>query len=126
MTNPNVAPSVTWPSPLEYALTVYAITNVTNDSQAVVTCPDYEFSSDDIGATSVTFKQIVGMLPLNGVTALIVGVPSSTTFVVNVNTTSYPVYRNGGVICIDTGQPVISRQGFQIFNTPFENIGQTL
>lgn len=114
--------SVTYPSPNEWLETVYSISGVTNDSQATVTCSTYEFSSEDEGITSVTFKQITGMLPLNGITARITSVVSSTQFKVDINTTNFPAYASGGVICIDTGEPPTQTQGAQTFNTPWQNI----
>lgn len=120
MNNP---PSVTYPSPNEWPVTVYNITGITKASQATVACSEYSFNaSEDPFVTSVTFKQVEGMIPINGITALIVAVPDSTHFVVNVNTTQFPAYSGGGVICIDTGQPPTETQGAQTFNTPFQNI----
>lgn len=116
-------PSVTYPSPNEWPETVYAITGISQASEAIVTCSAYSFSSvDDPFVTKVTFKQVAGMLPINGITALITQVIDSSHFKVNVNTTQFPPYTSGGVICIDTGQPPVQQQGFQYFNTPFQNI----
>jgi len=115
-------PSVTYPSPNEWLQTVYPITGITNASQATITCPTYSFTVKDQYVTQVTVKQVQGMLPINGVTCLIVDVLNSTQFVVDVNSTQFPAYRGGGVICIDTGQPVTQTQGQQTFNTPFQNI----
>lgn len=117
-----VPPSVTYPSPDEWLTTVYPITGVTKGSTTTIACSAYPFTSSDIDVTQVTFKQIVGMLPLNGITALIIDVPDSSHFVVNVNSTNFPAYQSGGVICIDTGQPPVEQQGAQYFNTPFHNI----
>lgn len=114
-------PSVTYPSPNEFLETVYPITAITNDNSATITCSSYPFSSSDPGLTSVTFKQVSGMLPINGQTTLIQTV-SGNNFTVNINTTNYPAYVSGGVICIDTGQPPTQTQGFQTFNTPWQNI----
>lgn len=125
MSSNAVPPSVTPPSPNEWNETVYAITGITNDSVATITCSAYPFTSSDEGVTSLTFKQVVGMLPINGVTARIQEVLSSTQFTVNVNTTGFPIYRSGGVICIDTGKPVLQQSGFQYFNTPFQNVATT-
>lgn len=122
MSSNAVPPSVTPPSPDEWPQTVKTITNVTNDSVATVTCPTHGFTSADEGQTSVMFKQVVGMLPINGVPGLIQQVVDVDTFTVNINTTNFPIYRSGGVICILTGQPVTETQGFQTFNTPFQNI----
>ena len=116
-------PSVTYPSPNEWLETVFELTGITNDSQAVVTCPFYSFTSADKYITQVTFKQVPGMIPINGRTGLIVDVIDSETFVVNINTTQFPPYlTTGGVICIDTGQPPTQTVGSQTFNTPFQNI----
>jgi hypothetical protein len=115
-------PSVTYPSPNEWLETVYPITGITNDSVATVTCAAYPFTTQDIGITSVTFKQVKGMTPINGITALIESVPSSTQFTVNVNTTNFPTYTSGGVICIDTGEPPVQTVGTQTFNTPWQNV----
>ena len=114
-------PSVTYPSPNEYLETVYAITQITQDSRATVTCSAYPFSSSDEGITQVTFKQVLGMLPINGITAQIQTV-SGNNFTVNVDTTNFPDYVSGGVICIDTGQPPTETVGSQTFNTPWQNI----
>ena len=114
-------PSVTYPSPNEFLETVYAITGITNGFTAVVTCSAYQFLTSDIGVTSVTFKQIVGMLPMNGITTLITAIDTNT-FTVNINTINFPNYVSGGVICIDTGQPPTQTVGAQTFNTPWQNI----
>lgn len=115
-------PSVTYPSPYEWLETVYPIIGITNATQAVVTCSAYAFGSKDPYVTQVTFKQVQGMLPINGITCLIVAVLSSTQFVIALNTSGFPAYTSGGVICIDTGQPVTETVGAQTFNTPFQNI----
>ena len=117
-----VPPSVTPPSPYEYLETVFPITGITNDSRATITCAAYPFTQQDVNVTSITFKQIQGMIQMNGITALIIAVLSDTQFVVNVNTTNFYTYVSGGVICIDTGQPPVEQQGFQYFNTPWQNI----
>lgn len=116
-------PSVTYPSPNEFLETVYAITGITQDSVATVTCTAYPFTTLDEGITWVTFKQVTGMIPINGTTALIQSVDTDNdTFTVNVNTTNFPAYVSGGVICIDSGQPPTQTSGAQTFNTPWQNI----
>jgi hypothetical protein len=115
-------PSVTYPSPNEWLQTVYPITGITNASLATVTCAAYSFGASDPGITQITFKQVQGMIPINGITCLITNVIDSSHFTVNINTSNFPAYSGGGVICIDTGQPPIETQGQQTFNTPFQNI----
>lgn len=118
----NIPPSVTYPSPNEFLETVFPITGITKDSQATVTCSAYPFTVSDQNITQVTFKQVGGMLPINGITSLITNVLSSTQFQIAVNTTNFPAYTSGGVICIDSGQPPVEQQGAQYFNTPWQNI----
>lgn len=122
MTSNAVPPSVTPPSPYEWPETVFAITGITNASEALVTCSTHSFDSTDEGVTTVIFKQILGMLPINGLPGLIQKVLSSTEFTVNIVTTFMPAYQSGGVICIVTGQPPLQQAGFQYFNRPFQNI----
>ena len=117
----NIPPSVTYPSPNEYLQTVFPITGITNSSQAIITC-SYAFGPTDPFITQVTFKQVQGMLPINGITALITNVISPTQFTVSIDTTNFPPYVSGGVICIDTGQPPVETVGSQTFNTPWQNI----
>ena len=119
MVNP---PSVTYPSPDEWLDTVYPITSITKASQAIITCSAYPFDSEDLHVTTVTFKQVQGMLPINGLSGLIIEVIDASHFKVNINTTNFPSYVSGGVICIDTGQPPIETVGSQTMNTPFKNI----
>lgn len=123
MTSNAVPPSVTPPSPNEWPNTLRTITGISRDSVASVTCPSHGFTSADVGQTFVMFLQVVGMLPINGVSGIIQQVVNSNAFTVNINTTNFPIYRSGGVISILTGQPPVETVGFQTFNTPFQNIG---
>jgi len=122
MTNPNVPPSVTPPSPNEWPETVQSITGINRDSVARVTCTMHGFTVADQGITSVMFKQVAGMLQINGLPGLIQQVIDVNNFTVNINTTGFPIYRGGGVIITLTGEPPAQVVGFQIFNTPFQNI----
>lgn len=121
-----VPPSVTPPSPFEWPETIKTITNVTNASQAQVTCPTHGFTSQDVGQTFVMFLQVKGMLPINGVPGIIQSIVDVNNFTVNINTTSFPIYRSGGVISVLSGQPPVETVGFQTFNTPFQNIATTI
>lgn len=125
MSSNAVPPSVTPPSPFEWPETIKTITHVTNDSQAQVTCPTHGFTSADVGQTSVMFLQVQGMLPINGMPGVIQQIVDADNFIVNINTTFFPIYRSAGVISILTGQPPVETVGFQTFNTPFQNIATT-
>jgi len=127
MTSNAVPPSVTSPSPLEWPQDlVKTVTNITRDSVAKVTCPTHGFTSLDQGMTFICFKQVQGMYQINGLDCLIQTVIDTNNFTVNIDTTNYFDYRGGGVIIVDSGQPPIEQSGFQVFNTPFQNIANTL
>jgi len=121
MSNP-IPPSVTPPSPNEWPQTIKSISGVTRNNIAEVTCTTHGFTSEDEGVTFVLFKQVQGMLPINGLSALIQKVIDVDHFTVNIDSTNFPNYTSGGVISILTGQPPSEQQGFQIFNRPFQNI----
>jgi hypothetical protein len=124
MTSNAVPPAVTPPSPDEWPQDlIKTITGITRDSQAVVTIVDHGFDSTDEGVTFGTFKQVAGMIQINGLTALIQSVVDSDHFSVNINSTNFYDYLSGGVFIVDTGLPPTQRQGFQYFNRPFQNIG---
>jgi hypothetical protein len=127
MTSNAVPPSVTPPSPLEWPQDlVKVITNITRDSKAKVTSAGHGFTSLDEGVTFVCFKQVQGMLQINGLDCLIVQVIDSANFTVSINSTNFYDYRSGGVIIVDSSLPPVQQQGFQIFNTPFQNVATTL
>jgi len=118
-----VPPSVTPPSPYEWPQDlVKIISNITRDSLAKVTVVDHGFDSSSNGVTFVTFKQVKGMLQINGMDALIQEVLDEDNFTVNINSTNFFNYQSAGVIIVLTGLPPLQRAGFQYFNRPFQNI----
>ena len=122
-----VPPSVTPPSPFEWLQNlVQSITNITKDSRATVTVPNHGFTTTDQGQTFLGFKQVQGMIQINGLNALIQTVLDVNNFTVNIDSTNFHSYVSGGVCITDSGSPPVSKQGFQVFNTPFQNIAQTL
>jgi hypothetical protein len=120
-----VAPSVTPPSPYEWPQTIKSISGITNAREATIHCTSHGFTTEDQSITTVLFKQVQGMLPINGLPGVIQTVIDADYFTVNINTTQFPIYRGSGVISIVTGQPPIEQQGAQYFNTPFQNIANT-
>ncbi len=118
-----VPPSVTPPSPFEFPETVLPITGITNNSPyATVTSPMHGLTADCAGTTFVFFKQVEGMIQINGLNALIQTIPDVNTFTVGLNTTNFFTYTGGGVFILDTSVPAVEQQGFQVFNSPFQNI----
>lgn len=127
MTSNAVPPSVTPPSPNEWPQnTVIAITGITNDSQALVTAPAHGMTSANNGNTFVGFKQVQGMIQINGTNALITTIIDANNFRVSLNTTNFYVYASNGVVIVDTSIDPIQQQGSQTFNRPFQNIANTL
>lgn len=127
MTSNAVPLSVTPPSPNEWPQgLVKTVTNITRDSQATVTVPSHGFTYLDNEVTFICFKQVQGMLQINGLDCLIQQVIDIDNFTVNINSTNFYDYRGAGVIIVDSGQPTFEQSGFQVFNTPFQNIANTL
>lgn len=127
MTSNAVPPSVTPPSPNEWPQDlIKTITGITRDSKARVTITGHGFTALDEGVTFVGFKQVNGMIQINGLNALIVSVLDSNNFTVSINSTNFYAYSSAGVLIVDSSLPPIEQQGFQVFNTPFQNVAQTL
>lgn len=127
MTSNAVPPSVTPPSPDEWQQDlVKTVTGISRDSQARITCVDHGFTSLDQGQTFICFKQVQGMLQINGLDCLIQQVIDDDHFTVNINTTNFRDYMSGGVLIVDSGSPPVQTSGFQTYNTPFQNIANTL
>lgn len=122
-----VAPSVTPPSPDEWPQDqVKPITFITRDSVATVTCPGHGFGLMDEGQTFICFKQVKGMTQINGLDAIVQQVIDINSFTVNVNSTGFYDYLSDGVVIVDSGIPAVQQQGFQYFNTPFQNVANQI
>lgn len=123
MSSNAVPPSVTPPSPNEWPQDlIKPITGITKNSVAQVTSVGHGFTSEDAGQTFIMFKQVKGMIQINGLNALIQTIVDDDNFTININTTNFYTYVSDGVLIVDTGLPAVQRQGFQYFNRPFQNI----
>ena len=123
MTSNAVPPAVVPPSPNEWPQgLVTIITGITQAMQAQVTCPSHGFTSTDQNTTFIMFKQVQGMIQINGQNALIQKVIDTNNFTVNINSTNFYAYTGAGVVIVDSGEPPIEKQSFQFFNTPFQNV----
>lgn len=115
--------SVTFPSPNEWPQNlIKPITGITQNIIAKITSPSHGFTVSDQGITFLMFKQVEGMFQINGLNALIQTVIDANNFTVNLDTTNFYQYRGLGVAIVDSMQPPIQQQAFQVFNTPFQNI----
>ncbi len=123
MSSNAVPPSVTYPSPNEWPQDlIKTITNITRDSVATITVPSHDLTSADVGTTFVMFKQVVGMIQINGLNALLQSIVDDDRVTVNINTTNFYNYVSDGVMILDTQIPALQQAGFQYFNRPFQNI----
>lgn len=98
------------------------ITGISKAANASITAT-HAFTSDDIGVTTVTFHGVVGMTQINGLSGVIQTVTSTTSFTVNINSTSFTTYGSGGIANVITGVPALTTTGFQTYNTPLLNVG---
>lgn len=123
MTSNAVPPAVVYPSPNEWPQDlIKPITNITRNNVAQVTIVGHGFTTEDQNTTFVFFKQVAGMMQINGLNALIQQIVDVDNFTVNIDSTNFYNYVSGGVIIVDTGLPPKQQQGFQVFNRPFQNI----
>jgi hypothetical protein len=104
--------------------TALTITGISKAANASITAT-HAFTSADIGVTTVTFHGVVGMPQINGLSGVIQSVTGTTSFTVNINSTSFSTWTSGGIANVITGAPPSTQSGFQIFNTPLYNTGFT-
>lgn len=102
--------------------TSLTITGISKAANASITAT-HAFTSADIGVTTVTFHNVVGMNQINTLSGVIQSVTSTTSFTVNINTTNFSTYVSGGIANIITGVPPYTTTGFQVYNTPLLNVG---
>jgi Ubiquitin-activating enzyme E1 FCCH domain len=98
------------------------ITGISKAANASITAT-HAFTASDVGVTTVTFHNVVGMTQINTLTGVIQSVTSTTSFTVNINTTNFTTYSSGGIANVITGVPALTTTGFQTYNTPLYNVG---
>lgn len=96
------------------------ITGISKAANASITAT-HAFTSADVGVTTVTFHSIVGMTQMNTLSGVIQSVTSTTSFTVNINSTSFTTWTSGGIANVITGTPATTTTGFQTYNTPLLN-----
>ena len=123
-----------------YPSTNLTITGISKAANASITAT-HAFTSDDIGVTTVSFHNVVGMTQINTLSGVIQSVTSTTSFTVNINSTNFTTYGSGGIANIVTGKPALQggvasatrAPGFppsqantsQVLNTALFNQGST-
>lgn len=132
-----VTPFVTSDANL-YTSTNLTITAISKAANASITAT-HAFTAKDVGVTTVSFHNVVGMTQINTLSGVIQSVTSTTSFTVNINTTGFTTYTSGGIANIVTGSPALQGGSltsgnalgfppaqtatFQVDNTPLFNNG---
>lgn len=98
------------------------ITGISKAANASITAT-HAFTSADIGVTTVTFHNVVGMTQINTLSGVIQSVTSTTSFTVNINSSSFTTYGSGGIANVISGVPPTTTSGSQVYNTPLYNLG---
>jgi hypothetical protein len=98
------------------------ITGISKAANASITAT-HAFTAADVGVTTVGFHSIKGMTQMNTLTGVIQSVTSTTSFTVNINSTSFSTWTSGGIANVITGVPATTTTGFQTYNTPLYNVG---
>jgi ribosomal protein L31 len=113
---PNQAPYTTNKS------TALVITGISKASNASITAT-HSFTSADVDVTWVTFSQVVGMTQINTQRGKIKSVTSTTSFTVDIDSTTYSTYTSGGQANVITGAPVTTQFGPQVIMSPQRDLG---
>lgn len=95
---------VTYPSPNEWPTTVFSITGITNQPNAIVTAPGHGITLSPTASTpKVDFTQVKGMFQINGQFAFVTEVIDEDNIVVALDTSQYYAYTSGGFLNITGG-----------------------
>jgi len=90
---------VTFPSPNEWPVTVYAITAITRSPQAQITAADHGITLSSTQSTPrVDFTQVRGMYQINGQSAFVTSVIDADNIRVALDTSQYSAYTSGGFL----------------------------
>ncbi len=110
--------------------TLLVITGISAAANASITAT-HSFTSSDIGVTVVTFHGIPGMVQMNGLSGIVTGVTSTTSFTVNINSSNFTAYSsagktagvNTGFANVITGAPVTTLYSNVLLPTAEANLG---
>lgn len=95
---------VTYPSPNEWPVTVFAITAITRSPQAKITAPGNGITVSSTTSTpKVDFTQVKGMSQINGQFAFVTQVIDANNFLVALDTSQFSPYSSGGFVNITGG-----------------------
>lgn len=89
-----------------YTSTNLTITGISKAANASITAT-HAFTADDVGVTTVSFHNVSGMTQINTLSGVIQSITSTTSFTVNIDSTSFTTYSSGGIANIVTGNPAL-------------------
>lgn len=97
---------VTYPSPNEWPITVFAITGITQSGNAKVTATSHGITLSPTASTpKVDFTQVKGMWQINGQFAFVNQVIDADNIIIALDTSQYSPYTSGGFLNITGGSP---------------------
>ncbi len=97
---------VTYPSPTEWPITVFAITAITNGVTPQVTAPAHGITlSANQSTPKVDFTQVKGMSQINGQFAFVTNVIDVDNINIALDTSHFSPYISGGFLNITGGNP---------------------
>ncbi len=98
----------TYPSAMEWPITVFAVTAITQSPQATVTAPAHGITLTNNESTPrVEFSQVKGMQGINGQFGFVVNVIDVNNIQIALNTSNYSPYISGGFINVTgTNAPI--------------------
>lgn len=108
--------------------TLLVITGISQAVNASVTAT-HSFTSADVGVTVVTFHGVVGMTQINGLRGIVQSVTSTTSFTVNIDSSSFGAYVagtagvTGGFANVVTGAPANTLYSTVSLPTAQANLG---
>lgn len=90
---------VTYPSPNEWPITVFAITGITRALNPTVTAVGHGITMSATSSTPrVDFTQVKGMTQINGQSAFVTSVTDADNFTIALDTSQYSAYTSGGFV----------------------------
>jgi len=98
------------------------ITGITRGATTTITAT-HSFTSADNNVTWVTFHNIVGTTGLNTLRGKVISSTSTTSFVVDIDSTNMAAWVSGGQANVITGAPVTTQFGPQVIMTPQRDLG---
>ena len=104
----SIPPSVTFPSPNEWPVTVHAIIGITRSPNPTITALNHGITLSSTQSTpKVDFDQVKGMHEINGQFAFVTKVIDANNFQIALDTSQFSPYTSGGFVNVTGGSAPI-------------------